>query len=582
MVTLDAVDPVPVSVSGQPTVSVTGQGQLAFYAPATTNLGVSGNWDNYTASLSGNVTLQLTSDALTLNGTPLPAGTYTITTSSATLAGSGPSTSPNFAGSASITATGGTVDLGPGTGNIAVGGNPLDPTNGVTLTGYTGTINVSANGDGTDSVTLNGNAANVLQVSGSPATLTTDQNTPVTFQTNVQTSFADTYTLTAQAPPGWTVTIDNNGKVTATPAPGLQGGTFPIQIIAQSKTNPDLVAQSVVNVTITPTQPGITLAVQPDTLFTVPFQGAQLPTAFQAVIHNNGPAADTYNLSFSNIPSGFTLLNSGTTVTIPAGQTGIVGIYLVPTTGQIPPPGTPASFTVTATSTTNPAITSTQTESFTVPEIYGVTQISPPAVAEQHSRRPGHGHHHAARCGQRAGERHAGGHAAAGPDGERPEPGVTPAGPVHDGDDHADSRRHDAAQQHAHRDGDRDLRPIGIAADPDVSDPRAGRRPRRPGDRERGRGRGAARQHRSGRQVQRPQHRAHQPGAEPDERGVPEPGPGEPCRGCWPARGRSLPRRARADSDRRWQCSGRKPRRPAQCRPPFPIWATTSLPWGQP
>ena len=176
------------------------------------------------------------------------------------------------------------------------------------------------------------------------------------------------------------MTIDNKGNVTATPAPGLQGGTYPIQIIAQSTTNPDLVAQSVVNVTITPTQPGITLAVQPDTLFTVPFQGAQLPTAFQAVIHNNGPAADTYNLSFSNIPSGFTLLNSGTTVTIPAGQTGIVGIYLVPTTGQIPPPGTPASFTVTATSTTNPAITSTQTESFTVPEIYGVTQISPPAV----------------------------------------------------------------------------------------------------------------------------------------------------------------------------------------------------------
>ena len=126
-------------------------------------------------------------------------------------------------------------------------------------------------------------------VSASPATLTTDQNTPVTFQTNVQTSLADTYTLTANAPPGWTVTIDTNGKVTATPAPGLQGGTFPIQIIAQSTTNPDLVAQSVVNVTITPTQPGITLAVQPDTLFTVPFQGAQLPTAFRAVIQNLGP-----------------------------------------------------------------------------------------------------------------------------------------------------------------------------------------------------------------------------------------------------------------------------------------------------
>ena len=118
------------------------------------------------------------------------------------------------------------------------------------------------------------------------------------------------------------------------PRPRSSGRHVPDPDIAQSTTNPDLVAQSVVNVTITPTQPGITLAVQPDTLLTVPFQGAQLPTAFQAVIHNNGPAAETYNLSFSNIPSGFTLLNSGTTVTIPAGQTGIVGIYLLPTTGQ--------------------------------------------------------------------------------------------------------------------------------------------------------------------------------------------------------------------------------------------------------
>src|SRR5208337_258940 len=211
---------------------------------------------------------------------------------------------------------------------------PLDPEDETTLDGYNGTITVSANGDGTDSVSLNGTAGNVLQVLVSPAAFTTDQNTPITFQPSIQTSLADTYNLTASAPPGWKVTIDNNGNVTATPAPGLQGGTYPIQIIAQSTTNPDLVVQSVVDVTITTTQPGITLAVQPDNLFTVPFQGAELPTAFRAVIHNNGPAADTYNLSFSNIPSGFTLLNSGTTVTIPAGETGEVGIYLQPNPGQ--------------------------------------------------------------------------------------------------------------------------------------------------------------------------------------------------------------------------------------------------------
>jgi beta-glucosidase len=40
------------------------------------------------------------------------------------------------------------------------------------------------------------------------------------------------------------VTIDPTGNVMATPAPGLQGGTYPIQVVAQSTTNPELVAQA--------------------------------------------------------------------------------------------------------------------------------------------------------------------------------------------------------------------------------------------------------------------------------------------------------------------------------------------------
>ena len=221
----------------------------------------------------------------------------------------------------------------------------------------------------------------MLQVTASLTTLTTDQNTPITFAANVQTSLADTYNLTANAPTGWTVRIDSSGNVTATPAPGLQSGTYPIQIIAQSQTDSNLVAQTTVEVTITPTQPGINFAVAPDPIFTVPFNGAQLPTAFRASIQNLGPAADTYNLTFSNVPTGFTLLNSGTSVTVPAGQTGILGIYLQPNTGQpIPPPGTQLSFTVTATSTTDPSITQTQTETFTVPDIDAVTVTGNPSA----------------------------------------------------------------------------------------------------------------------------------------------------------------------------------------------------------
>ena len=113
----------------------------------------------------------------------------------------------------------------------------------------------------------------------------------------------------------------------------------------------------------------------------MPFNGAELPSAFRATIQDLGPAADTYNLTFSNVPSGFSVEQSSTSVTVPAGATGFVGIYLVPNAGQpLPAPGTVVSFTVTATSTTNPAITQTQTASFTVPDIDAVSLTSSPTM----------------------------------------------------------------------------------------------------------------------------------------------------------------------------------------------------------
>ena len=148
----------------------------------------------------------------------------------------------------------------------------------------------------------------------------------------------------------------------------------------------------------------------------MPFNGAQLPTAFRATIQNLGPAADTYNLTFSNIPSGFTLLNSGTSVTVPAGQTGILGIYLQPNTGQtLPAPGTVLSFTVTATSTTNSAITKTQTVTFTVPAIDAVTVTGNPTSLGHHAWHRGRRHAHVHQRRQRAGDRRADRHAPDGP-----------------------------------------------------------------------------------------------------------------------------------------------------------------------
>jgi uncharacterized membrane protein len=366
--------PVRAVVSGNNQYTISGTGGISFYGPAESTLGVSANWDNYSAAVTGNISITLNTKGLVLRDQMLPAGTYTITTNTATLTGSGSTSSPNFAGSVSISTTGATIKLGPGTGSLYIGGNPVDADNETTLDGYSGTISVSTNGDGTDSVSLNGNAANSLRVTVGPTPLTTDQNTSITFQPEVETSLSDTYTLTANAPPGWTVAIDASGDVTATPPPGLQSGLYPIQIIAQSQTDSNLEAQTTVLVTITATQPGINFSVTSDPLITIPVNGAPVPTAFRATIQNLGPAADTYNLTFSNIPSGFTLLDSGTTVTVPAGQTGILGIYVQPNAGQpLPAPGTPLTFTVKATSTSNPSITSTQTVSFTMPEVHALS-----------------------------------------------------------------------------------------------------------------------------------------------------------------------------------------------------------------
>ena len=360
---------VAVSVSGSVNYSVSGQANLSFYPPATGNLGGSADWSSFNATLSGTDTIELTTNALTLNGTLLPAGTYILSTPSATIGGSGLGPAANSGGAVSMKVTGGTVYLGSGTGSLSVGGTGVEAGNGISFTGFNGTATV-ATGATADSVTLSGTTTQVLSVAGNPATLTTNQNTPVTLDSVLRTSLAGTYAVVANAPSGWSVTIDNSGQLTITPAPGVQAGTFPIQLIVQSASDLALVAQSEVMVTVKPTAPAISLAVNPDPEILLPFDGAQLPFSFQAVIHNSGPAADTYNLSFSNVPSGFTVASSNTSVTVPAGQTGIVGVYLIPNAGQpLPAPGTVLSFSVTATSTTTSTITKTQTVTLTVPAI---------------------------------------------------------------------------------------------------------------------------------------------------------------------------------------------------------------------
>ncbi len=377
LASLSIATAIPIAISGDAQYRIDGQGRLSFYGAAENGLGVGGDWVSYSATATGLVGLSLTTDSLRLNGVLLAAGTYTITAASAALIGDGATASPNFSGAATIDASGTTLVLGPGLGGIAVGGNLLDPRNGSTFAGYSGRVVVSAGGDGMDEISLSGDANEVLAVAVHSQLLTADQNTPARFTPLVRTSFADTYSITARVPEGWTVAINAAGEVVVTPAPGTQTGTFPVAIIARSLADPRLVAQAVVDLTVTPTRPAMTLDLESDPQFTVPFNGVQLPTAFLATIRNLGPAVDTYTLSFDDVSGGYTLLNSGTSVTVPAGQAGILGLYLSPTPGQVlPEPGTVLTFTVTATNATDPSLTQTRTASFTVPAISAITITS--------------------------------------------------------------------------------------------------------------------------------------------------------------------------------------------------------------
>ncbi len=262
-VVLSAASPVSVAISGNDQYTIDGTGNLTFYGHPGGTLSISADWQSVSVTAAGALVIQLTTRGLSLGGQALPPGTYTISGSSVTLAASGPSASATFAQSLSIQASGAAVEIGPGTGSLSAGGKAQSPENETSLDAYTGTLSVAATVNATDTVSLAGTATDVLQVSATQSTLTTDQNTPVTLQANVATSLAGSYSLTANAPAGWTVRIDSSGTVTLTPAPGLQSGTYPIELIVQSTTDPSLIAQTLVDVTITPTQPGVELSSRP-------------------------------------------------------------------------------------------------------------------------------------------------------------------------------------------------------------------------------------------------------------------------------------------------------------------------------
>jgi len=108
--------------------------------------------------------------------------------------------------------------------------------------------------------------------------------------------------------------------------------------------------------------PSVNLTLTQDQFFTQPYSGGDVPTVFIANIQNTGPATQTFNLTVT-APAGYSIIQSVASISVPAGQTGQVGICAVPTGSTAPP----ATLAASVTAAGNSGVTSSNTASV-IPE----------------------------------------------------------------------------------------------------------------------------------------------------------------------------------------------------------------------
>ena len=123
-------------------------------------------------------------------------------------------------------------------------------------------------------------------------------------------------------------------------------------------------------------EPVLAVQIVSDELFTLPIGEQQVPCVYKVQIQNQGPLPDTVELSFPDVPDGFEIESSLSSVKILPGETSEIGLCLRPVGPDsevtIPPPGTLLPFSVEVSSVTDPLISATDNEVFNTLEIHGV------------------------------------------------------------------------------------------------------------------------------------------------------------------------------------------------------------------
>ena len=105
-------------------------------------------------------------------------------------------------------------------------------------------------------------------------------------------------------------------------------------------------------------------------LYTLPFESAQLKSLQRLIIPNLSDSDITYSISIPNQPPGFVVTPSLSEMTVPAGETGLVGIMLSPETG-IQPAGTEVNFGIVVTG--DEGSVETLSHDWIVPETLGMS-----------------------------------------------------------------------------------------------------------------------------------------------------------------------------------------------------------------
>ncbi|MCP3957175.1 MAG: hypothetical protein GY719_04925, partial [bacterium] len=361
----------------------------AFYAPAAGGLGVGGHWLTHTAQIQSAAPygVGLQGAVVTVNGQTFTGDLILVTTDTVSLAGYGRTLTPSFADRVLIEAE---------AANLRISG-PAGQRVG--YSGYTGPITITEHTDELDRIELNGALARDLFLALAPAESSITPVETASFQAEIASNQDDTYTLTVAPPLGWQAQIDASGRITITPALDAVPGKYKVHVAAQSASPPSsggagggpLFTTAIHQVTILPWQ-GLELSIAPDPMTTVPMGPViaeedafdvnngqvQVPgAAYIAAITNTSSNGHTFDVQV--IPDGFPaewimLGGAGrsptTTITLHAGRSGNLGVYVSPTgLDTLPPVGSEYPFTVHATAADDPALTQSASETFIMPPI---------------------------------------------------------------------------------------------------------------------------------------------------------------------------------------------------------------------